>query len=162
MPRFIQLWLLVSLATQATSFTTPSHLIRQEARAVNHPNALFMAGFGGSAKSDKAKKNPIKLKPKLQWDRYSALKTAKRVKVGIRLVDEETSEWLSVGKVKSKEDGLIAAAVAMQRGIIAEVRRSSRGGRGDWRRLNFFLVVINETVAWQTAVSFASFEEIYM
>eukprot|EP00526_Cylindrotheca_closterium_P024106 CAMPEP_0113628170 /NCGR_PEP_ID=MMETSP0017_2-20120614/14596_1 /TAXON_ID=2856 /ORGANISM="Cylindrotheca closterium" /LENGTH=187 /DNA_ID=CAMNT_0000538465 /DNA_START=139 /DNA_END=702 /DNA_ORIENTATION=- /assembly_acc=CAM_ASM_000147 len=89
----------------------------------NKNNALFMAGFGGGAKSSakgKNKKTPIKLKPKLQWDRYAALKTSTRVVVGIRLVGEESAEWLSVGKVKSKDNEFTAAAVAIQRAIIAE------------------------------------------
>ncbi|CAJ1934717.1 unnamed protein product [Cylindrotheca closterium] len=134
MEKISQLLLLVALATQATGFTQ-SNLVANKpvltsssvpASNNNPKTALFMAGFGGggakSAKGKSKKKDaPIKLKPKLQWDRYAALKkTAASVAVGIRLVGEESPEWLSVGKVKSKDDELTAAAVAMQRGIIAE------------------------------------------
>jgi hypothetical protein len=91
-----------------------------------------MAGFGGvGAKSKNDKKNkqqkdtPIKLKPKLQWDRYSALKNADKAQVGIRLTNDDagatSSDWLEVGRVKIKDNENIPLAVAIQRAIIAEV-----------------------------------------
>ena len=90
---------------------------------------LFMAGFGGggggSSKSKKKKSNkstPIKLKPKLQWDRYQSFKKENKVRVGIRDKDAgDSAEWLEVGRVKSKENQHTVAAVALQRAIIAEV-----------------------------------------
>jgi hypothetical protein len=82
-----------------------------------------MAGFGGE--KNKKKDTPIKLKPKLQWDRYATLKTADKVQVGIRLINDDaeatSSDWLEVGRVKIKDNENIPLAVAMQRAIIAEV-----------------------------------------
>jgi hypothetical protein len=86
-----------------------------------------MAGFGGDSKSSKKRNNkkavPIKLKPKLQWDRYTALKGEKKFIVGIRDSSDEASEWMEVGKIKSKDHSKTEIAVAMQRGIIAEVSK---------------------------------------
>lgn len=135
-------WIIVAfvLVIQDTTsgFTHQSGLTVGKAKlSRNTDDALFMAGFGGggnkSTKGNKKNKKrgiPIKLKPKLQWDRYAALKTSAKMMVGIRLTsddkedgkEDESSEWLSVGKVKSKDDEFTAVAVAMQRAIIAEVR----------------------------------------
>src|SRR5210317_1790364 len=113
MARFIQILLLVAMATQATSFAPASstNLGNTRGTDVHQPkNVLFMAGFGGGGtkgKGGKKKATPIKLKPKLQWDRFEALKKdAPSVPVGTRLVDEENPEWLAVGKVKSKDGDL--------------------------------------------------------
>lgn len=88
--------------------------------------ALF-AGFGGgtgSKKKAKGKKKggnaPTKLKPKQQWDRYSDLKTEEKIRVGIRMKEDESDEWLEVGKIRSKGTEYTAIAVAVQRAIIAE------------------------------------------
>ncbi len=97
--------------------------------------SLNMAGFGGGgggmAKKGKGNKKKgggagagIKLKPKPQWDRYGKLKKATAVRVAVRVANdgsEEKGQWFEVGKVKSEEDSMTEIAVAMQRGIIAEV-----------------------------------------
>jgi hypothetical protein len=94
-----------------------------------------MAGFGGGGaksrndiKNKKQKDTPIKLKPKLQWDRYSALKNADKAQVGIRLTNDDagatSSDWLEVGRVKIKDSENVPLAVAIQRAIIAEVSSS--------------------------------------
>jgi len=129
MEKLAQLFvIIVALVTQATSGFTQSNLGKAKlSRNTVNGDTLFMAGFGGEGakanKKNKKKDVPIKLKPKLQWDRYVALKTSTKMMVGLRLTgdgDEETSEWLSVGKVKSKDNDFTAVAVVMQRAIIAE------------------------------------------
>ena len=94
---------------------------------------LFLAGFGASSrgggkKNKKAKKSvaPIKLRPKQQWDRYSELKREEKVQVAIRLTADEgeCTDWLEVGRVKSRENKFPELAVALQRAIIAEVCRN--------------------------------------
>jgi hypothetical protein len=140
-----------------------------------------MAGFGGGgakSKNDKENKKqkdtPIKLKPKLQWDRYSALKNADKAQVGIRLTNDDTgatsSDWLEVGRVKIKDNDNIPLAVAIQRAIIAEVSsivfvgsvRTCTVGVQNVFLLNLsvmrFQFLIIHT-AWQTLVSFASIQK---
>lgn len=91
---------------------------------------LFLAGFGASSGGGgkKAKKSvaPIKLRPKQQWDRYSELKREEKVQVAIRLTADEgeCTDWLEVGRVKSRENKFPELAVALQRAIIAEVCRN--------------------------------------
>lgn len=87
--------------------------------------ALPMAGFGGaSTKKGGKKKNKggpklKKLKAKTQWDRYQKdLKSSPPTTVGVRPSGED--EWLEVGRVKSADDGMLEAAVARQRALIAE------------------------------------------
>jgi hypothetical protein len=142
-----------------------------------------MAGFGGGgAKSKNDKKNkkqkdtPIKLKPKLQWDRYSALKNADKAQVGIRLTNDDagatSSDWLEVGRVKIKDNENIPLAVAIQRAIIAEVSsivfvesvRTSTCTVGvqnvfvlNLSVIRFQFLIIH--TAWQTLVSFASIQK---
>ena len=89
-----------------------------------------MAGFGGGGSGGKKKKKnnkkkaaPLSLKPKQQWDRYANLKASKAFKVAVRVInDSNDGEWYETGKVKSENDESTEIAVAMQRGIIAEVR----------------------------------------
>ncbi len=92
---------------------------------------LFAGGFGGGGKSggDKKKKGgssggtekEAKLKPKQQWDRYSAFKKEPKILVGVRCKEDESDEWLEVGRVRSKDSQYTELAVARQRAIIAEV-----------------------------------------
>ena len=87
---------------------------------------LFLAGFGASSKKAKKSVAPIKLRPKQQWDRYSELKREEKVQVAIRLTADEgqCTDWLEVGRVKSRENKFPELAVALQRAIIAEVCRN--------------------------------------
>jgi hypothetical protein len=89
-------------------------------------SSLQMAGFGAAPKKDK-KKSDTKLKPRQQWDRYTALKTSESVKVAVRVVDESTSdgeiEWFEVGTVRSKDNAYTEAAVVRQRLLISEHSR---------------------------------------
>jgi hypothetical protein len=85
------------------------------------------SGGGGSSSSgkgeDKKKKKEgmVKLKPKQQWDRYLSFKNEPKIRVAVRLVDDENDEWLEVGRVRTTMDQLTELAVARQRAIIAEV-----------------------------------------
>lgn len=81
---------------------------------------VYMAGFA-SADGVNKKKKEMKLKPKQQWDRFTSLKKETSVLVAVRVVGQE--EWLEVGRVKSKDNSNIEAAVAKQRVIIAEHSR---------------------------------------
>jgi Family of unknown function (DUF6523) len=81
---------------------------------------VSMAGFA-SADGDNKKKKEMKLKPKQQWDRFASLKKETSVLVAVRVVGQE--DWLEVGRVKSKDNASIEAAVAKQRVIIAEHSR---------------------------------------
>jgi len=110
-------------------------------------SATAAGGFGGGGSGKKAKKTKgggsggssggsstaKKLKPKQQWDRFTtALKGEDRFPVAVRRVVEDgdggdsdetaASEWLEVGCVRSREGRYTEAAVALQRGLIAEVR----------------------------------------
>lgn len=91
---------------------------------------LSMAGFGGGGaakgmggkKKKGAKKVAPVLKPKAQWDRYGSLKKSTPFRVATRVANdgEDVSEWFEVGKIKSEDDATTEAAVALQRGLIAE------------------------------------------
>ncbi|KAL3909616.1 MAG: hypothetical protein SGARI_002516 [Bacillariaceae sp.] len=98
---------------------------------ISDSTRLFAGGFGGGGKSggDKKKKSSgasdnkeAKLKPKQQWDRYSAFKKEPKIRVGVRSKEDESDEWLEVGRVRSKDNQYTELAVARQRAIIAEVR----------------------------------------
>ena len=88
-----------------------------------------MAGFGAPSGNKKSKKKsssatPIKLKPKLQWDRYLAMKESTIITVAVQKInnDGDTTDdgWTDVGYVRSLNDELIDVAVARQRALIAE------------------------------------------
>jgi len=76
------------------------------------------AGFGGGGSAQQKKE--IKLKPKQQWDRYTALKKETPYKVAVKPADSD--DWLEVGTVKSQGSNKTEIAVARQRALIAEVR----------------------------------------
>jgi len=84
---------------------------------------MKMAGFGSS--DDAKGKGSANLKPKAQWDRYSAMNKGEiPVRVAVRVVEGEGSsggEWLEVGCVKSEGNVYPEIAVARQRALIAEV-----------------------------------------
>ena len=118
----------ISLFTASASAFAPS-------RPTFSSSSLSMAGFGASSggggmskkkkgKTSKPTKNnnsPI-LKPKSQWDRYGSLKKATAVRVAARVANDgqNAGEWYEIGRIKSEGDEFAEAAVALQRGIIAE------------------------------------------
>lgn len=155
---------------QGSPSTSASSRIRQSTQVTKLP----MAGFGGGANaSSKKKKTPLKLKPKLQWDRYVSLKHSDKVQVGIRLISESAdtpSEWLEVGRIKTKENENIPLAVAIQRAIIAEVCNKMKGRPASDAIILIFVysIVLSfsalffktmNNLAWETFVSFASIEK---
>lgn len=75
------------------------------------------------SKASKKKKNvnkEAKLKPKQQWDRYANFKREPKIQVGVRIKEDDSEEWLEVGRVKSQDSQYTEAAVFRQRAIIAE------------------------------------------
>lgn len=80
---------------------------------------VINAGFGGGGAA-KQKKKDVKLRPKQQWDRYTALKKESAYKVAVKPADSDG--WLVVGAVKSQGSDKTEIAVARQRALIAEVR----------------------------------------
>ena len=80
-----------------------------------------MAGFGSGAPKKEKKQKELKLKPKQQWDRYTALKTEISVLVAVKV--EGADDWLEVGRVKSKDDANLKIAISKQRVMIAEHSR---------------------------------------
>lgn len=94
-------------------------------RSTATTSQLFGGGFGGSSGDDKGNKKTkkeIKLKPKQQWDRYLSFKTEPKIRVAVRVMEDESQEWLEVGRVKAQNPEYTELAVARQRAIIAEVR----------------------------------------
>ena len=91
-----------------------------------HPQILHMAGFGDAASSANESKE-VKLKPKQQWDRYTALKKEVSVVVGVKIVPSTAErngpneDWLVVGAVKSDAAIPTDVAVARQRALLVEV-----------------------------------------
>ena len=106
--------LTLTFLTTTTSFLVPN---TQNAKLTK----TFMAGFGSSSttnkKSKKNKSTPIKLKPKLQWDRYLALKECSIITAAVQ---KDDGDWIDVGYIKSTEDVPTDIAVARQRALIAE------------------------------------------
>ncbi len=108
-------------ATPSSSSVTTHHVVGSQTQ-------LFMAGFGGggggggmgSSKKDKNKVTLPKLKAKTQWDRYSDLKQCKKVRVGVKLANEEDGDWMEVGRVRSENDEHTLVAIARQRALIAD------------------------------------------
>lgn len=132
----------VSAFTVQVVVTPTTPLLSLSSKSHVNKTSLQMAGFGGggggntsSSKGGKKKGKskvtaPLVLKPKQQWDRYGSLKAFNAVKVGVRVVkvkendgDGNENEWLEAGKVKSENDESIEIAIALQRGLIAEVCR---------------------------------------
>jgi hypothetical protein len=114
-------------------------------------SSLQMAGFGAAPKKGDQKKTK-ELKPKQQWDRYSALKTAEAFAVAVRVVDstsaasessstpasDEMEGWMQVGYVRSKGNVYTGEAVTRQRLLIAEHAR----------RLHPLKVGAKDTLEW--------------
>jgi len=108
-----QAWVVVP----TPSITNNHHNIRSS--SIRSVATALYAGFGGGGGAAKDKKE-IKLKPKQQWDRYTALKKETSYKVAVKPGDGD--EWLEVGAVKSQGSDKTEIAVARQRALIAEVR----------------------------------------
>lgn len=92
---------------------------------------LAAATGGGGFGSNSSAGKEIKLKPKQQWDRYTALKKESAFKVGVRIVDDSSvvNDWLDVGSIKASADIVdngTEIAVARQRALIAEVCSKER------------------------------------
>jgi hypothetical protein len=123
---------LFSMVTTVVAFT-PALIPRKYdiATSVLHvPTHLFAGGFGGAGGDKSPKKKgktattkESKLKPKQQWDRYQDMKGENKIRVAIRCKEDESEEWLEVGRVKSKENEYSVVAVARQRALIAEVSK---------------------------------------
>ena len=89
-------------------------------------STALCAGFGGGDKKKK-KRTIVKLKPKSQWDRFLDMKGAQRVRVAVRVMNnDDDNDWLEVGNVKSQDNQYTALAVARQRALIAEVRKEGK------------------------------------
>jgi hypothetical protein len=86
-------------------------------------SSRLYAGFGGGGAKKKNVKKDLKLKPKQQWDRYTDLKREPKIRVSVRIIEEDNKEWLEVGRIKSKESKYTEMAVFRQRAIIAEHAR---------------------------------------
>jgi hypothetical protein len=122
---------------------------------------LHMAGFGegrGSAQIKKAnlnKKKPpastLKLKPKIQWDRFCSLKRGTGVRVAVRVANDgsDAGEWYEIGSVKSEGDECTELAVDLQKGIIAEHAK----------RLNPLQFLPKDKVEWAYASATATPEQ---
>jgi hypothetical protein len=104
---------------------------RDAAAAASSTRGLYMAGFGAatpssssSSSSSSSGDSGSKLKAKTQWDRYLELKQeATSYIVGVKIVAEvgNDSDWLVVGQVRCRDEKtLLAAAVARQRGLLAD------------------------------------------
>mmetsp|Transcript_12337 Transcript_12337/g.26013 ORF Transcript_12337/g.26013 Transcript_12337/m.26013 type:complete len:227 (+) Transcript_12337:121-801(+) len=106
----------------STTSTTP--------QVSSTPTCLYAGGFGGGGMGKKSggdkknkKKNAnkeTKLKPKQQWDRYGDFKREPKIHVAVRIKEDDSEEWLEVGRIKSKDNKFTEAAVFRQRAIIAE------------------------------------------
>mmetsp|Transcript_12230 Transcript_12230/g.34964 ORF Transcript_12230/g.34964 Transcript_12230/m.34964 type:complete len:220 (+) Transcript_12230:120-779(+) len=100
-----------------TTSTTPEASIT----TCLHAGGFGAGGMGKKSGGKKKKKTTeTKLKPKQQWDRYSDFKREPKIQVAVRIKDEDSDEWLVVGRVKSKDNKYTEAAVFRQRAIIAE------------------------------------------
>jgi hypothetical protein len=124
-----------NLVTTPEPKTSPSRSNNSSSRTFTS-SRLFGGGFGGKTSStttsasgsggkgeDKKKKKEgmVKLKPKQQWDRYLSFKNEPKIRVAVRVVEDDNDEWLEVGRVRTTMNQLTELAVARQRAIIAEV-----------------------------------------
>ena len=109
----------------ATTYQPPHRRISMSGnhvgRSLQNQTPLQMAGFGDASSSNESKE--IKLKPKQQWDRYTALKKETSVVVGVKVASAVSveGEWLVVGAVKSESTIPTEVAVARQRALLVEV-----------------------------------------
>jgi hypothetical protein len=144
-----------TLANRHVQPILPTRLHRSISRQESCLQATAAAakgGFGGAANGNSSKE--VKLKPKQQWDRYTALKKETAVKVAVRVVSvpattttaatEDSTDsagasrdsWLHVGSVKSSASVGIEMAVARQRALIAEVRVNAMSS-SSWSTLSY-------------------------
>ena len=125
---------------QRSAFLSPSNMPSSYSTATT--SSLYAGGFGGGGGAKKKKasdtKKDLKLKPKQQWDRYTDLKREPKVRVAVRIIEEDNNEWLEVGRIKSKESKYTEMAVFRQRAIIAEHAR----------RLYPLKVTSKKTIEW--------------
>ena len=112
---------LQTLKVHAFIMSPPSFLCRIQQAS----SSAVSAGFGASSDKKKAAKKEPKLKPKAQWDRYGDLKKDTIFRVAVGVVKDDNTEWLEVGRVRSKDSKYTAIAVARQRALIAAVSCAS-------------------------------------
>jgi len=126
--------MLLAISCSSVAGFTPVGSINRDASIsqISTPvstTSLYAGGFGGGggmgkksggAKKKKGAEKEKKLKPKQQWDRYSEFKREPKIAVGVRVKDDDSVEWMEVGRVKSKDSQYTEAAVFRQRAIIAE------------------------------------------
>lgn len=119
---------LLSSSSSSTSTSSPRTVSFPWTKSIRPSRVVVNAGFGGSSNKknaeDSKSQKDIKLKPKQQWDRYTDLKQETKIRVAVRVRNEDDvsgDEWLEVGRVKSKENLYTEIAVARQRALIAEV-----------------------------------------
>jgi hypothetical protein len=123
----VTLMLATAFSHRSTLPTTGLRRCFTKSSLPSSSSRLFAGGFGGgggkSIGEDKKKKpsKDGKLKPKQQWDRYQAFKLETKIRVAVRCKEDESDEWLEVGRVKTKDNKYTELAVARQRAIIAEV-----------------------------------------
>ena len=121
----ISLLAVSSLEAFAPTLSRTSTIDRtSQLNTVYHEERRATALFAGFGASGGKKKKEIKLKPKQQWDRFLDMKTEAKIRVAVRVSEDD--EWLAVGSVRSKDDKLTEVAVFRQRALIAEVRRVSQ------------------------------------
>lgn len=122
--RVVFAFLLAAFSLSVEGF---SPLVRLSTSPSSCSTTALLAGFGGGASKNGGKKAPskqAKLKPKQQWDRFiDSLKGTAKMPVGVRMKEDDSDEWIRVGAVRSKDDAFTAISVAMQRALIADVRR---------------------------------------
>jgi hypothetical protein len=116
--------------TMRSMRSSSKHQERWDAAASTPRRGLYMAGFGAATPSPSSSSSSSsgadsggKLKAKTQWDRFLDLKQeATSYIVGVKIVADvgNDSDWLVVGQVRCRDESLLAAAVARQRGLLAD------------------------------------------
>jgi hypothetical protein len=114
-----------AFAPSSIGFAAAKHNVEDNNMRRSAGTPLYMAGFGAATSSSSSSGDSAsKLKPKGQWDRYLDLKQATSYTVGVKAASAEESDndgdWLVVGQVRCRDETLLTAAVARQRGLIAD------------------------------------------
>lgn len=94
---------------------------RAQQQQEQYASTKMFAGFGKddtASGSNSKKKKELKLKPKQQWDRFNDMKKEKKIRVGVRVTNNNI--WLEAGNIRSKNDQYTEIAIYRQRALIAE------------------------------------------